>query len=184
VIRASAEVGADLSPEKGAGRRAVTRAVFGVEGSLASNVYGTIVVMATLAAASGSEIGHSRIAAIVAGTAVVFWLAHVYAHGLSESLELGQRLSRSELAALARRELGIVYAAILPIGALLLGTAGILRETTSVWLALSMGIATLVVWGARYARLEGLAAGGTAAVIASNVALGLLVIALKAFVVH
>jgi hypothetical protein len=158
--------------------------VFGVEGNIASNVYGTVVVMATVAAASGHSPDNWRLAAIVASSAVVFWLAHLYAHGLSESLELARRLTRSELTSIARRERGILLAAAAPTGAVVLGAAGILRETRSVWLALSVGLATLAVLGARYARVEGLALRGTVAMIALNLALGLLVVALKAFVVH
>ena len=140
--------------------------------------------MATVAAASGSAPNNWRLAAIVASSAVVFWLAHLYAHGLSESLALGHRLTRSELAEIARREQGIVVAAVAPTGAILLGAAGVLREESSVWLALSIGLLTLGVLGARYARIERMARGGTLAIIALNLALGLLVVGLKAFVVH
>ena len=172
---------ADTDPLR---QRALTRAAFGLEGNIASNVYGTVVVMATVTAASGHSTDNWRLAAIVASSAVVFWLAHLYAHGLSESLELARRLTRSELTNIARRERGILLAAVAPTGAVLLGAAGVLRETRAVWLALSVGLVTLAVLGARYARVEGLALGGTVAMIALNLALGLLVVALKAFVVH
>ena len=165
-------------------RQALTRAAFGLGDNIASTVYGTVVVMATVTAASGNSPDNWRLAAIVASSAVVFWLAHLYAHGLSESLELAHRLTRSELTSIARRERGILLAAAGPTGAVLLGAAGVLRETRAVWLALSVGLVTLAVLGARYARVEGLALGGTVAMIGLNLALGLLVVALKAFVVH
>jgi hypothetical protein len=165
-------------------RQSLSRAAFGLEGNIASNVYGTVVVMATVTAASGNSPDNWRLAAIVASSAVVFWLAHLYAHGLSESLELERRLTGSELTSIARRERGILLAAVAPTGAVLLGAAGIVRETGAVWLALSVGLVTLAVLGARYARVEGLALGGTLVMIALNLGLGLLVVALKAFVVH
>ena len=49
-------------------------------------IYGTILVLSVLVAAARAyphEAGH--IAALVAVTSFVFWLAHVYAHGLSFS---------------------------------------------------------------------------------------------------
>jgi hypothetical protein len=186
VTRASTGVGTGPSPVEAdpLSRQALTRTAFGLEGNIASTVYGTVVVMATVAAASGNSPDNWRLAAIVASSAVVFWLAHLYAHGLSESLELARRLTGSELTSIARRERGILLAAVAPTGAVLLGAVGILRETRAVWLALSLGLMTLAVLGARYARVEGLALGGTVAMIALNLALGLLVVALKAFVVH
>lgn len=162
----------------------MARAAFGLEGNIASDVYGTVLVMATVTAASGSSPDNWSLAAIVASSAVVFWLAHLYAHGLSESLALGHRLTRAELLSIARRERGILVAAVAPTAAVILGAIGVLRERSSVWLALSVGLATLAVLGARYARLEGMALGGTVAIIALNLALGMLVVGLKAFVVH
>ena len=49
-------------------------------------IYGTILVLSVLVAAARAyprEAGH--IAVLVAVTSFVFWLAHVYAHGLSYS---------------------------------------------------------------------------------------------------
>ena len=161
------------------------RLLFGSAGGIAGTVYGTIVVMATVAAgSSGGDTDAWRLAVVVSVTALVLWVAHVYAHGLAESLERRKRLDRAELASVARRELAIPAAAVVPIAALVLAAVGLLREATAVWLALGVGVLTLAVQGARYATVERLGRGGTVFVIAVNVCLGLVIVALEAAVAH
>jgi hypothetical protein len=163
--------------------RAAAHVLFGVGSGIAGTVYGTIVVMATLTAAYAREKDPWRVAVIVATTAVVLWIAHLYSHGLAESIESGRRLTVHDLRGIARRELGILLAAVLPVAALLLGALGVLRESSAVWLALAIGLVTLAGEGVRYARIEGLRLG-TYVVVALNVSLGLLVVALKIVLGH
>jgi hypothetical protein len=164
--------------------RAAAHVLFGVGSGIAGTVYGTIVVMATVTAAYGSGRDPWRIAVIVSSTVIVLWVAHLYAHGLSESIRDQHRLTIQELKTIARRELGILLAAVLPIAALLLGAVGVLREASAVWLALAIGLLTLAGEGVRYAHLERLGRGGTFFVVVLNMSLGLLVIALKIAVTH
>lgn len=148
-------------------------------------MYGTIVAMAALAAGA-SAYAHDlwRLGAIVSGSVLILWIAHVYAHGLGESLTLGRRLDASELSAIAGRELSIALAAVLPVAAVALGAAGVLRDETAVWLALGVGVATLAVQGVRYARLERLGPAGTVVTVALNVSLGLVIVAMKVILAH
>src|SRR5262249_19792440 len=72
-------------------------------------LYGTIVVLAVLVAGAKSyphEPGH--VAALMAITTVVFWLAHVYAHGLAHSITSDERVTLPELRRIARHEGAIV----------------------------------------------------------------------------
>lgn len=163
---------------------AAERLFFGAPAELAGTVYGTVVVMATVAAGSKGALDPWPLVTIVLATAVVLWVAHVYAHGLGESIARGRRLDGPELLAIARRELAIVLAAVVPTAALLLGAFDVVREETAVWLALAAGLVTLSVEGLRYARLERLGAGGTAVVVGVNLALGLLVVGLKTLLAH
>jgi hypothetical protein len=140
--------------------------------------------MATVTATYASVRDPWRIAVIVWSTAFVLWIAHLYSHGLSESLARGKRLDRAELRSVARRERGILLAAAGPSLALILGATGLLAENTSVWLALGVGLAILAVEGLRYARLERLGLLGTLKITASNLALGVLVVVLKVAVAH
>ena len=139
--------------------------------------------MATITAAYASEKDPWKLATTVAASVFVLWIAHVYAHTLSESLA-ESRLRLAGIRVIARRELGIVLAAALPVGALALGAIGVLGETTAVWAALAIGLFTLGAEGVRYARLEAFGRAGTLAATGLNLALGLLVVALKVLVAH
>jgi hypothetical protein len=166
------------------GKRSVANVLLGTGGAIAGTVYGTIVVMATVTAAYGTEQDPWRLAVIVWTTALVFWIAHLYAHGLAESISRRQRLTGPELVQIARRELGILLAAALPSSALLLGALGVVREARAVWLALGLGLVTLGAEGIRYARLETLSRAATLVIVAANLGLGLLVVLLKVAVAH
>jgi hypothetical protein len=151
---------------------------------IAGYVYGTIVALAAVAAGSTTAEDLWRLAAIVAVSVVILWVAHVYAHGLGESLARGRRLSGMELAAIAGQELSIAFAAVLPLTAIVLGAVGLLDEASAVWLALGIGVAGLAVQGVRFARLERLGLAGTLVAISVNVALGLLIVAAKVVFSH
>ena len=152
---------------------------------IAGAVYGTIVVMGALAAgAHGGTIRARELAGIVAGTAIVLWVAHVYAHSLAETISLGRRLDGGELRSVAKRELGMLLAAVPPVGALVLGALGILEDSTAGWLAMGFGLATLAAAGVLYATVERLGFVASALTIAVNLALGLVIVGLKAGIGH
>jgi hypothetical protein len=147
--------------------------------------YGTIIVVSVIVAgARAYPHGAGHVAALVAVTACVFWLAHVYAHALGHSVAHDQRISWAELGFIARREAAIIEAAVVPVGALMLGTLGVLKTATSLWLAIGLGLAALVVQAVRYARIEQLGLFATGVVVAINIGLGLALVALKLFVMH
>ena len=138
------------------------RFILGNRQGIAGTVYGTIIVMSILAAgAKPYEHQLWRLVVIAAVSVVVLWLAHVYAHGIGESLEIGRRLTIAEVSSIARREYSVVAAAILPLAAVGLGAAGALVERTSVQLALWLGVVTLTAQGIRYAQLERLSRSAT-----------------------
>ena len=140
--------------------------------------------MAALTAGAAGNPGLWQLSAIVATSVLVIWVAHVYSEGLGESIELGRRLDSPELAAIARRELAIPLAAVVPIAALALGALGFVRETRAVWLAILIALATLMLQGARYAAVERLSRMGTLVSIGVNTLLGLVIVALKAGLSH
>jgi hypothetical protein len=157
----------------------------GTPETIAGTVYGTIIVMATLVAGAPAfrdELWH--LFAIVVVTTLVFWAAHIYAHGLAESLQLGRRITRSELMQIAHRERAMGLAVVLPGVALVLGALGVIGGSVSIWLALGLGVAALATQGVRYARLERLSGLGTAVVVSLNLALGVSLVLLKVIVVH
>jgi hypothetical protein len=159
--------------------------VAGSSETIAGTVYGTIIVMATLVAGAPSfrdDLWH--LLAIVVVTTLVFWAAHIYAHGLAESLQLGRRITGSELAQIAHRERAMGLSVVLPAAALVIGALGVIDGSFAIWLALGLGVAALAAQGVRYARLERLSTTGTAIVVGLNLLLGMSLVILKVIVVH
>jgi hypothetical protein len=157
----------------------------GTRDGIAGAVYGTIVVLAALiAGASAYKHDLWRLEGVVASSVLVLWVAHMYAHGVGQSLELGRRLTGAERRAVARREMSIALAAVLPLSVVTLGALGILGSSTALWVAFGIGIATLTVQGVRYAQLEGFGPLGTLLAVGINVALALVLVAVKVLLSH
>jgi hypothetical protein len=152
---------------------------------LAGFTYGTLVVLAmVVVGAKAYPDDPGLIAVFVVVTTVVLWLAHVYAHGVGQSISEGKRLSFGQLGHLARREGSIVEAALPPVVPLLLGALDLISAVVAVWAAFGLGLAVLAVQGVRFAHIEGLGRIGTCAAVAVNLAFGLVLVGLKLFLAH
>jgi len=125
-----------------------------------------------------------KIVVLLAVTTAVFWLAHVYAHGLGHVLAEDRHLSFAELRRIARHEAAIVEAALPPLAAMLLAAFGLISTRASIWIAYGLGLAVLVTTGLVFARVERLGWLGTLMVVALNLTLGLILVALKLAVTH
>src|SRR6476659_3596417 len=148
-------------------------------------VYGTIVVLSvTVTGAKAFPHELEQVVVLVAVTTVIYWLAHVYAHGLAYGIGQDAHLSLAELARIARREASILEAGLPPTTALLLGALGLLSEQVAVWLAFGLGLAVLGTTGVVFARVERLPAARALLTVLANLALGLVLIGLNVFVVH
>jgi hypothetical protein len=148
-------------------------------------IYGTIIALSVLVAGTKAYPHDAgKIAALVAVSSVVLWLAHVYAHGLARTVAGDEHLSLAELRRIARHEGSIVEAALPPLAALLLGAIGLLSTRTAVWVAFGVGLTVLVLQGISVARVERLGRLGTLAVISANLALGTALVGLKLLVTH
>ena len=146
-------------------------------------VYGTIVVLSVIVAgAKAYPDDTTRIAVLVAVTTIVFWLAHAYAHALAESVRSNEHLSVAEVRRIGRHEAPLVQAGVPSSAVLLLGSLGLFESDTAIWLAVAFGLAVLAVQGFVFARVERLGPTGTIAVVAVNLGLGLLLVALKLLV--
>jgi hypothetical protein len=153
--------------------------------TISGTVYGTIVVLATITgSAKAVDPNLWSVAVIAAVTSAVLWVAHVYSHGLGESVTIGRRLNLTELSEIARRESAILRAAVLPVFVVVLGALGLFGDRTALWLAVGVGVVTLVVQGIRFARLEELSTAGTIASVGINLALGLTIVLVKALLAH
>jgi hypothetical protein len=161
------------------------RLLHGHTETIAGTVYGTIVVLSMITAGAASYEGDPwRLVAIVVSGTVVLWAAHVYSHGLGESVRVRRRLAAHEIMAIAGRESSILLAAVLPVAAIALGAVGLLSERLALWLAVGVGVAALAVQALRYARLERLDSLGTATAIAANLGFGVVFVVLKGFLAH
>jgi hypothetical protein len=161
------------------------RLVIGDRRTIAGTVYGTIIVMSVIAAGAKAYKHHLwQLIVLAGGSSFVLWLAHIYSHGLGESLVLERRVTFEELVSIARRECAVIAAAILPLVALALGAIGILGQRTAVQLALWLGVAVLAAQAVRYARLENLGPTATLVTIAVNLGIGLGIVALEILVAH
>jgi hypothetical protein len=148
-------------------------------------IYGTIVVLSVLVAGSRAYPDDAgRIAVLVVVTSTVFWLAHVYAHGVADSISREEHISLPDLRRMARREGAIVEATLPPVVALLLGAVGVLSTDAAVWLAFALGLAVLAIEGVVVARVERFGALGTMVMVAANLTLGLALVVLKLVVAH
>ncbi|HWQ02157.1 MAG TPA: hypothetical protein VN449_08600 [Gaiellaceae bacterium] len=152
---------------------------------LAGFVYGTILTLSVVVAgARAFPHDPAHVAELVAVTSLVFWLAHVYAHWLGESVSHGRHLSFADLRRVMSREWSLVEAAVPPIAALLLGAAGLLSESASVWLAFGLGLGVLFVEGVVFARVERLRLIPGVLVVLANLGFGALLVALKLVLGH
>lgn len=157
----------------------------GTRDTIAGTVYGTIIVLSVLTAGAPAFEHNQWKLEIIAGLTVgVFWLAHVYTHILGESIQEGHRLDHGELTVIARRELAIPRAAVLPMVAIALSAVGVLKTDTALWLAVGIGVTTLVVQGVRFARLERLSTIGMIVSVSINLAFGLALVVLKTVLAH
>jgi hypothetical protein len=137
-------------------------------------------------AAGAKSYPHSawKIVVLLAVSNAVFWLAHVYAHSLGDVLARDRHLSLGELRRIARHEAAILEAAVPPLAAMLLALVGLTSTRTSIWIAYGLGLAVLLATGLVFARVERLGLLGTLLVVALNLALGLVLVALKLAVTH
>lgn len=160
------------------GKEGVNRVLLGRGHGIPGTVYGTIVVMAALVAGS-ADTADWDLVAVVASAALVIWIAHVYAHGLGESIARDRRLNLPDLRAIMSRQFPILAAALVPTLALSLGALDVMRESGAIWLALGVGLLTLCAEGVRYARVEQMGTLGTTLAITANLALGAIVVSMK-----
>jgi hypothetical protein len=160
----------------------VRRAALGER--LGGFIYGTILALAVLVGAAKAYPDNPwKIVVLLAVTAIVFWLAHVYAHSVAHVFSEDRHLSFGELRGIARHEASIIEAALPLVGAMLLAAFGLLSTRAAAWIAYGLGLGVLIASGLVFARVERLGPLATLVVVLLNVALGLVLVTLK-LVVH
>jgi hypothetical protein len=161
------------------------RLALGSRERIAGSIYGTVVVLAVIAdCADAYEEDLWKLEEIVIASVLILWLAHAYAHGVGESLRVGRRLARSELASIVGRELAIPLAAVLPLAAITIGVLHAIENSAAIWAAAGVGLATLGIQGLRFARLGNLSTIGTVVTVLINLSLALMIVGLKVLLSH
>lgn len=123
---------------------------------IADGVYGTVLVLAVVAALSKDA--RASAASILGGTlatSFVFWLVHVYAHVLARRAVGDTARTRALVGQAAHDEWPLVEAALLPAVPLTLWVIGALGRQAAITLALLVGLANLAVMGFVAARAGG-----------------------------
>ena len=150
----------------------------------AGAIYGIVAYLAILVLLEEDHTDPTDAIAILVGSAIVYWLAHVYAHAIAWSLDSNEPFSARELRPIARKEWPLLQAAVVPTIALVAGGIGLIRTQTAYWLAIGYGVAALIWWGLLIARKEGLSRRVTCVVVFANALFGLAIVLLKEFVNH
>jgi hypothetical protein len=164
-----------------AGRRSVDAWLTRLTINPSRAIYGTIVSAAVTVAGSAGGESPGHLAATVALTLVVFWLAHVYSALLTHRFG-GATLVWATLLHHMVEEFPMIEAAGPQIALLLVGGTGLLAESVAINLALAVAVVSLLVWGMAGARRRAWPwpAAFTAGVI--DATFGMAIIALKALV--
>jgi hypothetical protein len=152
-------------------------------GSVTEAIYGLILATSVIAVARDHDPSHAGpVAATVLVTSVVFWLAHVYARALAESMARHRRINRDELRDVFRHDWPLVEVAVPLVVILLLGVLDAVPDRAAILVAMFAALAELALAGGYTARMSGAGVPGTILSAVIAVLLGSAVVILKAFV--
>src|SRR3954454_10132414 len=115
---------------------------------LAGGIYGTITVTAVVVAASDThDLSPAELAVAVVTTALVLWVAPIYADVVAQGVAGHRLLSARSLGWWLSREWPLVEATIPPTVPWLLARRGRVSEARSDWLAIAAGVLSLFASG-------------------------------------
>jgi hypothetical protein len=121
----------------------------------AGAIYGTVAFLTILVLLEEDRTDPKDAAAILVGTALVFWLAHVYAH-LVPRIAAAGRLRTGRFLETAQDQIGILAAAAIPLIPLVLAMLGVLEDPAGLQAAIAVGVLSLAAFAVREARAAGL----------------------------
>jgi hypothetical protein len=152
-------------------------------GSATQGVYGLILATAVIAISRESDPSDAGAAAIsMLVTALVFWLAHVYARLLGTAVSHDRGLTRAAVARATREDWSLVEVAIPLVLILGLGAIGVIPERAALVAATILALVELAATGAFAAIRHGAGPGGTLLSAVFAVVLGLCVVLLKVLI--
>jgi hypothetical protein len=110
-------------------------------------VYGSFLAATVIGVAYESGAGARTMTALLLGSMLVYWAAHVWSDAVDERIRFGQAFRPRDVLLLARREWPLVEAAVLPSILLALAWAGAWSRETGARLALAAALVQVVAWG-------------------------------------
>jgi hypothetical protein len=138
----------------------------------AGAIYGTVVYLTILVLLEEDRTDPKNAVVILVGTAIVFWLAHVYAH-LVPRIAMEGRFRTGSFSRTAGDQIGILAAVAVPAIPLILAVVGLLEDRTGIRAAIAAGLLSLAAFAIGSARAAGLAWGRSLWITAVLVAAGL-----------
>jgi hypothetical protein len=159
-----------------------TEATRPLETNYAGAIYGTILSMAVISASSKDPgLSPVEIGAWAVGTALVFFIAHVYASivaaGVVRPIK-ARGLIREEV----RSEWPMVQGAMVPAIVMLLAPLGLVSDERVSYVAVWTGVAMLFGAGMVIGRKHRLGWNRSLVIASINASIGLAIVALKVFV--
>ncbi len=142
-------------------------------GSATEGVYGLILATAVIAISrelDPSDAGQAALSTLV--TALVYWLAHVYASLLGNAVSPDRSSSRGAVAGAMREHWSLVEVAIPLVLVLALGAIGVVPDRAALVVATALALVELAATGAYAAINQGAGPTGTFASAMIALALG------------
>lgn len=137
-------------------------------------VYGSFLAASVIVVAS-----ERATATALAGSMLVFWLAHTWSEVVGHRIAAGEAFSQRDVLTIARREWPLVEAAVVPTMLVALAEAGLWSHDTGVTAALAAAILQINVWGFAAARRTGASRFAAGVYAAGEGALGLALLVLE-----
>ena len=152
-------------------------------GSVTEAIYGLILATSVIAVSREYDASNAGLVGVtVLVTGIVFWLAHVYARVLAESITRRRQLKRAEVRDVLRHDWPLVQVTVPLVLILWLGALDVIPDNAAILVAMLTALVELAGAGAYAARTAGAGLGGTVASAAVAVALGSAVVLLKVLV--
>lgn len=154
-------------------------------GRSAAGIYGLLIALSVVTALTfKKEPDAGAMAAAVAATSLVFWLAHMHAHLVAEWIRTDARPTRVRVRREAIDQLPLIVSAAPAWIILTVSDLGLLATGTAVWTVLVVSLVLLAAWGVALGRSAGLGVTGTLTIASINVGIGALIVVLKATIGH
>lgn len=155
--------------------------VLRTRGDVTEGIYGLVLATSVIAVSQEYESGRAgAVAVTVLVTALVFWLAHVYARILARATADDRWPTRAEMRDVMRHDWPLVEVAMPLVLVLTLGAVGLIADRTAVLLAVALALVELALVGAYAAATSGARPPVVVLSSAVAVALGSIVVLLKA----